>query len=410
MRVIGAALGVILGVGGLAGTIWVVRYSGWAGPAESKSERPLTDPRRAVFRPPVPPPAAAHGQGQEVKPRPPLANKAPYPKAVTAERVYAFGSMAVNEEMKHKFSIKNKGEGPLDLEVGPCTCKCTVGGLSKKKVPPGESVDVELAWTPKETTTSFAQQCTIWTSDPDSPEIQFKVYGRVEDKYRVIPDKVWHAGHITDVQDGFTTGQIISSLERFKISSVESTNPHVKVAFAPLESPTLRGLQGKAGYEFRVRADQGMPVGPFRVPIRIHTSLEGNKTIEIDVTGSRSGPVLFLPPRGGKAIWVAEKSTLHLGHIRPDVGVEVKLPAIIYGIKDKFKILKTTSDTEYLKVSLEPNPEIAEGEHQGILFVFKVPPGSPPETRIAPNAVHVTLETNHPKLKDMHFDVEFVCQ
>ncbi len=42
--------------------------------------------------------------------------------------------------------------------------------------------------------------------------------------------------------------------------------------------------------------------------------------------------------------------------------------------------------------------------------MFELPPGSPAETRVTPNCVHVTLETNHPKLKDLHFEVEFVCQ
>ena len=44
----------------------------------------------------------------------------------------------------------------------------------------------------------------------------------------------------------------------------------------------VEGLRGKAGYEFTVKVDRDIPVGPFRVPVRIHTSLEGGKTIEIE--------------------------------------------------------------------------------------------------------------------------------
>ena len=205
------------------------------------------------------------------------------------------------------------------------------------------------------------------------------------------------------------TGQVVSTIEQFKITSVESTNPHVNVTSVPLDPLTLIGLHGKAGFEFTVKADRGMPIGTFRVPVRIHTTLEGSKTIEIDVTGTRSGPMLFLPPRG-KGLWLAEKSRLNMGRVRREVGSKVSLPAIIYGIKDKFKVLKTTSDAEYLKVSIEPNPEIAQGEQQGVLFVFELPKDSPGETRVTPNGVHVTLETNHPKLKDIHFEVEFICQ
>jgi hypothetical protein len=407
MRVLGAVLGIVLGTSALAGTIWFARYSKFV--EHREPILPLIAPRHTTEAPPPPPPHAPSEDKKDVKARPPVATKEPFPKAVTGERVFEFSTMGVDEEKKHTFHISNKGQGALELEVGPCTCKCTVGGLSKKKVLPGESVDVELSWRPKEIAANFAQQCTIWTSDPDSPEIQFKVYGKVDNKYSVIPEKVWHAGHVTDVQEGLTTGQVVSTIEQFKITSVESTNPHVNVTSVPLDPMTLMGLHGKAGFEFTVKADRGMPIGTFRVPVRIHTTLEGNKTIEIDVTGTRSGPMLFLPPRG-KGLWLAEKSRLNMGRVRREVGSKVSLPAIIYGIKDKFKVLKTTSDADYLKVSIEPNAEIAQGEQQGVLFVFELPPDSPGETRVTPNGVHVTLETNHPKLKEIHFEVEFICQ
>ena len=83
--------------------------------------------------------------------------------------MYEFGSMAVNEEKKHTFKIRNTGEGPLQLEVGPSTCKCTVGSLSKKNVLPGEEVNVELTWKAKEVSQNFAQSATIWTSDCAMP-------------------------------------------------------------------------------------------------------------------------------------------------------------------------------------------------------------------------------------------------
>jgi hypothetical protein len=407
MRVLGVVLGVVLGASALAGTIWVARYAPWIRRVEPIL--PLIAPLPTSSKPAMPMPPPHSDDKKDAKPRPQLADKPPFPKVDTGHRVHEFGTMAVNEEQKHTFKIRNKGEGPLELEVGPSTCKCTVGTLSKKKVMPGESVDVELSWRAKETTQNFAQSATIWTNDPDAPDVQFKVYGKVVEKYVVIPEKAWHAGHVTDVQEGETTAQVASMLERFQITKVESNSPNVKVTFVPMDPVALMSLHGKAGYQFVVKVDRGMPMGPFRVPVRIHTTLEGNKTIEIDVTGTRSGPMLFLPPIG-HGLWQAEKSRLNLGRVLSNVGSKVKLPAIVYGIKDKFKVLKTTSDADFLKVTIEPNPEIAQGEQQGFYFVFELPPGSPAVTRVSPNSVHVTLETNHPKLKEINFDVEFICQ
>jgi|HubBroStandDraft_5_1064220.scaffolds.fasta_scaffold07982_4 hypothetical protein len=407
MRALGAILGVVLGTGALAGTIWCARYAPWV--PKTEGNRALIDPRGSKGPvQPLPPPPPKEDDAKKPK-RPPLADKAPFPKAATGPRVYEFGSMALNEEKKHTFSIKNAGQGPLDLEVGPSSCKCTVGTLSKKKVMPGESVDVELTWRGKELQTNFAQYATIWTSDPDAPDIQFKVYGKVVEKYVVIPQKDWHAGHVTDVQEGVTTGQVASMIDAFKVTSIDSANPHVKVTFAPLDVMALMSLRGKAGYEFTVKVDRDMPVGTFRVPLRIHTTLEGGKTIEIDVTGTRSGPILFLPPEG-RGLWQNEKQRLNLGQVRRDVGSKVTLPAIIYGMKDNFKVLKTTNDAEYLKVTVVPNKEITSGEQQGANFIFELPPGSPAVTRVSPDSVHVTLDTNHPKLKQIVFEVEFICQ
>ena len=224
---------------------------------------------RQLLRRKRPPPAAPHGGDKnEVKVRPQLADKPPFPKAFTGVRVHEFGTMAVNEEQKHTFKIRNKGEGPLDLEVGPSTCKCTVGSLSKKRVEPGESVQVELTWKAKETSQNFAQSATIWTSDPDAPDIQFKVYGKVVEKYVVIPEKAWHAGHVTDVQEGSTTAQVASMLDSFNITKVESNSPNVKVSCnVPLDAITLMSLHGRRpAISSPLRSIAECPWGRFAFP------------------------------------------------------------------------------------------------------------------------------------------------
>jgi hypothetical protein len=209
MRALGVMLGTVLGISALAGIIWAARYAPWV--EQTQPNLPIVG-RPAPSAPPEakspPPPSEEKKAGPK---RPAVAEKGPFPKVSTGERVFEFGSMGVDEEKKHKFAIQNKGETPLDLEVGPSTCKCTVGSLSKKKVMPGESVDVELAWRPKEVSLNFAQNATIWTNDPDAPDVVFKVYGKVAEKYVVVPAKGWHAGHVTDVQESGLHARAISN-------------------------------------------------------------------------------------------------------------------------------------------------------------------------------------------------------
>ncbi len=72
------------------------------------------------------------------------------------------------------------------------------------------------------------------------------------------------------------------------------------------------------------------------------------------------------------------------------------------------------SSDSFVKVSVEPNPEIGkrEQEHgqQQVRFIFEVPPGSPPVNYLTGKPVHVTVKTNHPILRDIDFDLSFVSR
>lgn len=424
MRPLGVILSVVIGIGALSGTIWMTRYAPWVKPTErpkmvwenGRADTPEAKEalRKAEEEREKEVKAAKEEEAKKLDPRPKIASAPPYPKVVTGERIYEFGGMGVNEEKKHKFKIENKGQAPLLLAKGPTTCKCTISNASKREIPPGDSAEIEMSWTPKEAANNFAQTATIYTNDPETPEIQFKVFGRVAQLFTVYPSRGWNAGYITDVQDGSFVGRIGSELdENFKITSIETKDPHIKVESRPLKKLEMRRDGMRGGYELTMKIDKGIAMGPFRSSVQVHTTLEGNKTINIDVHATRSGPILYLPPVplvGKMAYWNAERSTMNLGRIEHDTGCKVALPALVYAMKDKFKLVRAKSDLDFVKVSVEPNPEIGQGEQQGVRFIFEIPPGSPSVTRVSPNAVHVTLETNHPKLKEINFALEFVTR
>ena len=243
MRPLGVVLAVVIGISAL-GTVWLARYSPVAtdkpiktemryefGTAEAQKDAMDKEAREAAK-------AAAEKQREDKKleeKRPPIADKAPFPKARTGERVYEFGSMGVGEEKKHKFHIENRGEGPLLIAKGPTNCKCTISNISQSTIPPGGSAEIEMSWTLRETTRTFAKTATIWTNDPELPDIQFKIFGKVVHAFSVIPERNWHAGQVTDVQDGVSKGRITSEMEPdFQILSIEAPDPHVKVDYKPM--------------------------------------------------------------------------------------------------------------------------------------------------------------------------------
>jgi hypothetical protein len=431
MRPLAVVISVIVGIGAVAATIWLGRYSPLApkteripmrwesGTAENQMQLIREQKEKELYKKAEQNEAfkkAVDAENKHVeeleKKKPEIATKAPFPKADVGNKVYDFGSMGVNEEKKHKFVIENKGEGPLLLAKGPTNCKCTISEISKSSIPPGGKAEIEMSWTPREISPTFAKTATIWTNDPEASAIDFKIFGRVVQQFVVKPEHVWHAGHITDVTEGSMVGSITSAIDPdFKITSVEMPDPNVKVTFKALSAKERMREGLKAGYKFTVAVGKGIPAGHYRRDMKIHTTLEGNKTIDVEVTAMRSGPILFLSPVGNaRAYWNPERSLINMGRFPHEAGCKVTLPALVYGTKEKFKIVGIDRDADFVRVTTEPNPEIGSGEQQGVRFIFEVPPGAPPVTRIVPNAVRLKVTTNHPNLKELTFQVEFVSQ
>jgi hypothetical protein len=422
MRPLGVLLSIVIVMGAFCGTVWIARYSPWAPKYERKKMRWEAGAEAAaaiikrnddIKAGKVPPPETKKGEEPLVDPRPVIADKGPFPKAVSGQRTFEFKNMAVDEHQQHKFTIENKGEASLKLGRGPTTCKCTISTLAKDDIPPGGSADIEMSWTPREAKDNFDQTATIWTNDPESPEMRFKVMGKVVKQFVMEPEHTWVVGPVTDIVEGKTSGRIASQLDRnFDILSIESMNPAIKTEVVPLKPAILTREGYMAGYDVKVTVGQDMPMGHFKSRLRIHTNLEGDKIIDVEIKGSRSGPILFLPPTPvGQAAWNLENFVLNMGRFDHTKGRKVYLPALIYGeLKEKLQIVGVDSEDKNIKVSLEPNSEIGGNKQHGYRLVFEVLPSATPETRVSPEEAHVTVKTNYSRLKELPFKVEFIAQ
>jgi hypothetical protein len=71
-------------------------------------------------------------------------------------------------------------------------------------------------------------------------------------------------------------------------------------------------------------------------------------------------------------------------------------------------MLGVSSSDSFVKLSLESSPGSGTDAQQYVRFVFEVLPGSPPVNYFTQEPVHVTVQTNHPRLKKIDFDLQFV--
>jgi hypothetical protein len=407
-------LGVVAATACLSGAIWAGRYGSWAPKQHNARELAIVRRQRLytefddLRRGKEPRASAGIAANPEIDSRPPLADEPPFPKLAITERVYRFGSMEVGEEKTHTFRVENRGEGPLLIARGPTQCTCTFSRLEKGSIAPGDFAEVKVTWKPTEFNDAFSKTALVYTNDPEAPQIDFAVVGRVVQKAELVPI-AWNMGEITEESLTVPVGKIGSELNgNLKITSVEVGDPNVKVAYKPIpKSELTRGWL--AGYEFTATAGKGIPWGRFRANVRIRTTADPDRPIDLTLDAVRTGDMRFLPPLGAGR-WSLNKTLLNLGIFAHEQGRKVALPAVVPAMKGSFRLEKVESDVNFLKISVEPDPTISADNRQGVRFVVEVPPGSSPLSRPTMAPVRVTLRTNHPALSQIGFDVAFVSK
>jgi hypothetical protein len=411
-------LGVVAASTILSGAIWCGRYAPWVTKPQSARELALVrrqkeyDEMADLRAGRKPKNSVGIATAPDVDPRPALAEQPPFPKVAIEERVYRFGTMEVGEEKTHTFRVENRGQGELLIGRGPTECKCTVSRLANGSIPPGGSADVVVTWKPVDFEEAFKKTAMIYTSDPEAPEIDFAVVGRVVPKVQVLP-LAWNAGEITEDRAGTVVGRVGSPLDaKLKIATVEASNPHLKVVYKPMPKADLDRARWSAGYEFTATVDKEIPWGKFRSQVRIRTTTEADRPIDVDVDATRTGTIRFLPPISvvGNGIWSSNRTLLNLGVFGHEQGRKVIVPALVSAMPGEFQLMKVESEVGFLKITMEPDAGSGDSERRGVRFVIEIPPGSPPVAHPTFAPVHVKLKTNHPHLREIGFDLAIVSQ
>ena len=66
------------------------------------------------------------------------------PYAEADKEHFEYGVMERGSKLNHVFTIRNAGQAPLSLVKGHTTCRCTLSGLNKSELAPGESAEVRI--------------------------------------------------------------------------------------------------------------------------------------------------------------------------------------------------------------------------------------------------------------------------
>ncbi len=242
---------------------------------------------------------------------------------------FDFGTMKHGETLSHEFLLRNIGDGPLNLEMGSSTCKCTVGDLEKATLAPGEETKVKLTWTANTIIRTFGQSAKIITTDPSATEVSLNVRGLVVHSFVSEPteltlgDIVATEGlerkfHIIDYLDGETELRNLAWAEDKSREFVELS--YEKVDVDTDKFPEHSNSLGM--FEVTLKLKPGMPLGPLNTRVQFETD-QGEKigVIDIPVSGKVTGDVTLM---GGSSL-EADINRVTLGSVSSKQGASVTI-------------------------------------------------------------------------------------
>lgn len=90
-----------------------------------------------------------------------------------------FGRVKHGEVAAHSFTLKNNSKKALKITAVNTSCGCTVSGVKKKILLPGESTPVEIKFNSKGYSGDIQQFTYVNTDDIDNPVIRFIIKAHV---------------------------------------------------------------------------------------------------------------------------------------------------------------------------------------------------------------------------------------
>ena len=244
---------------------------------------------------------------------------------------HEFGVMEANTERSFDFIVKNEGDAPLALEVGQTTCKCTISGLEKNSLAPGESTGVKLTWKPLVRDLVFRQEATLISNDPTQPVVKLVIRGRVQTPVWLDPASVTFSG-LEATSEAERTIEVLASADpNLVVEAITFERPDTASYFQITHGETLPGGMGadkepaESHVELKLTVKPGLPLGPFEQLVTIKTSTV-KEPLTLELKGTIVGPINMVGKGYKRSI-----DSLVLGRILTTEGLNNPLQLILKG-------------------------------------------------------------------------------
>lgn len=209
-------------------------------------------------------------------PNPAVAPLVPEPRVFVEKDVFDFGEVEIGREVRHRFTVENRGRKPLTLEPLRSECACATTIQPGGTIAAGDTGWVEVAFDTSGVVGDRVRTVTLETNDPEVQELVLSLRGRVLADVRLTPDHVFF-------------GRVPLGVSRSRVVEID-TEPGVAISKVGKESSRFalrieRKKPARSGIRLHVDLHPQHVRGPFDDIVVVTTTSPRQPTIHLQVLG-----------------------------------------------------------------------------------------------------------------------------
>lgn len=323
------------------------------------------------------------------------------------EPIFDFKVLPPNVQQSHKFKIRNDGDKPLHLLVGPKTCKCTELKILDRIIEPSQTGEVQLTWTTVEFADKFSHSGSIYTNDPGQPKIKLYIKGKVAREFGLTSKNVNFQRIAPDCEYAEEELFLFSGeWNDLAITNIHSTfGKDLSTELVSARPSQLKANSAKSGYNLRVKLKPPMKPGWFFGKLTF-TVAGGDASFEhsIDVCGK---VVRRISLTASNDFSLTQDGIARIGRVESQIGKTLDFLLTVNDTQKRLTLSEVTAQPNVIQAKLSPLNKNVD-KHGVYKLQLVIPKGASPALFDRDgNFGSVHLEFDHPRVQPLDFKLDF---
>ena len=281
------------------------------------------------------------------------------PKAVAEKPVVDVGKVKKGEPIRHVFTLRNRGDAPLEISEVKPSCGCTVAEYDDV-IAPGGCGRIEVVVETDAFGGGIAKSVTVFTNDVANPRINLVVKALVREPVVARPG---YARFMTvQGQPVDPSVQTISATDgsELEVLSVSSPYPFLKATHRRDEDGPWR---------VELSLDRGAPAGPMADYVVVTTDHPEQPQVKIAVSGLVR-PIISVAPRvadfGRREVAEPQSKSLEVKNLGT---AEVEVTEVTSDVAGLDAELEAVEEGRHYRINLTLTDAVPKGDFEGSLTI-----------------------------------------